>query len=1292
MGTLALKGAGLARAGASSLARFAARAAPAYAAQAISDVFAPIQDGPRRSALQLQTSTEGAPIPLVYGRMRLAGQVIWAARFKERSQVRSAGGGKGGPKVREYAYSVSFAVALCEGPIAGVGKVWANGEPLSTAGLVMRVHTGGEAQAPDPLIEAIEGAGAAPAYRGLAYVVFEDLPLDAYGDRIPSLSFEVIGAGPKGEGPRLETLVEGVCLIPASGEFAYADTEVLREIGEGYELSENRHTARAPCDLIAAIDDLEARLPDCRSVALVTAWFGDDLRLEHCTLRPGVETRDKITRPLDWRAAGLHRGTAHLVSQADGAPVYGGTPADETIIAAIKLLKQRGFAVTLYPFILMDVAPGNALPDPYGDAEQAAFPWRGRITCHPAPGLPGSPDRSAAASGQTAAFFGTVSAGDFLVSAEAIAYSGPDEWRFNRFILHHAALAAAAGGVESFIIGSEMRGLTQVRSGPASYPAVAALKALAGEARALLGPQVKLSYAADWSEYFGHAPADGSGDRLFHLDPLWSDPQIDFIGIDWYAPLSDWRDGEAHLDRLAGADSIYDRDYLAANVEGGEGYDWYYAGPADRAQQLRTPITDGGHGEPWIWRFKDLRSWWANPHHERIGGVRQSASTGWVPESKPVRLVELGCPAVDKGANQPNVFIDPKSSESFAPYFSSGARDDLIQRRYCETLLDYWSISGGRNPVSSVYGAPMLDVARSHVWTWDARPFPEFPAREDVWSDGANWRRGHWLTGRAGQSELADLVADLARRAGLDALDVAAVEGVLAGFVLDRPVKARDVLAGLGAVFGFDLIDRAAGPVCASRRPSRAPVRLEEGALVDEGEAQVRLSRGPIDAQPVEARLSVVADDGDYRPAQVSAHGLDALENGVVTADLPVLADRDLAAHWARRLLVNARLSADGAALVLPPSLSFLEPGDPVTLDVGPAGRVWRVTALDGGAARAAELSPALAGPSLPAGPEPGAGDAAVPASRPLLRLLDLPIASGETGPRGGLWAAAWAQPWPGALALSAGGDPDTVSERARIEAPAFVGVSESALGEGREGRWDRAAELRVRLWDGAVSSVTPLAALAGESLAAIEGEAGWEVIAFTGAELNADGTYRLTGLLRGLGGSPLDAKAAGAAFVLLDGAGAVLPVTGDERGADLIVSAHRPGEPASASAARQVTARYGGADLRPLRPVHARVRRSGADLALSWIRRDRIDADAWARPDIPMSEAREAYRVELFTEDTPAAAYETAAPHLTLDAAAVAALFPGGLQGATVRIAQISDAYGPGATVAAPLDPAAYV
>ena len=75
---------------------------------------------------------------------------------------------------------------------------------------------------------------------------------------------------------------------------------------------------------------------------------------------------------------------------------------------------------------------------------------------------------------------------------------------------------------------------------------------LAADVKAVLGPGTKVTYAADWSEYFGHQPADGSGDVYFHLDPLWSSADIDAVGIDVYWPLADWRDGPDHLDRHAG--------------------------------------------------------------------------------------------------------------------------------------------------------------------------------------------------------------------------------------------------------------------------------------------------------------------------------------------------------------------------------------------------------------------------------------------------------------------------------------------------------------------------------------------------------------------------------------------------------------------------------------------------------------------------------------------------------------------------------------------------------------------
>ncbi len=118
----------------------------------------------------------------------------------------------------DYSYSMSFAVGLCEGVITGLGRVWADGNliDLSQAtppGFIPATKT----QSPDPLIEEIEGAGNAPAWRGLAYIVFEDLPLAKFGNRIPQLQFEVIRAISADNPDALENRLAGVALIPGAG-------------------------------------------------------------------------------------------------------------------------------------------------------------------------------------------------------------------------------------------------------------------------------------------------------------------------------------------------------------------------------------------------------------------------------------------------------------------------------------------------------------------------------------------------------------------------------------------------------------------------------------------------------------------------------------------------------------------------------------------------------------------------------------------------------------------------------------------------------------------------------------------------------------------------------------------------------------------------------------------------------------------------------------------------------------------------------------------------------------------
>src|SRR5690606_6690022 len=182
--------------------------------------------------------------------------------------------------------------------------------------------------------------------------------------RPPQLAFEVFRR-PLGSELTLEDRLEGVCLIPGAGEFVLATEAIMRREGLTRTTPENVHAGDTRTDLDVSLDQLQIQLPNLKRVSLVVGWFGDDLRAGHCTIRPGVERRDKPTEPASWSVAGLTRDNAHLISQSDGAPAYGGTPSDESVRQAIAELKARGLEVMLYPFVFMDVPQGNGLPDPY---------------------------------------------------------------------------------------------------------------------------------------------------------------------------------------------------------------------------------------------------------------------------------------------------------------------------------------------------------------------------------------------------------------------------------------------------------------------------------------------------------------------------------------------------------------------------------------------------------------------------------------------------------------------------------------------------------------------------------------------------------------------------------------------------------------------------------------------------------------------------------------------------------------------------------------------------------------
>ena len=171
-------------------------------------------EGPRLTDLSVQSSTYGGMVPILYGAMRVAGNVIFCTDKREVSTT-TQNSGKGGSSSSSttYSYNVDMAVGLCANQIAGIRKIWVNGKlkmdasadasiesqiasHLNASGVT--VYYGTEGQMPDATMEATLGAGNVPAYRGTAYIMFT--ALDCPGGVIPQLTFEVCTTGTDGGG------------------------------------------------------------------------------------------------------------------------------------------------------------------------------------------------------------------------------------------------------------------------------------------------------------------------------------------------------------------------------------------------------------------------------------------------------------------------------------------------------------------------------------------------------------------------------------------------------------------------------------------------------------------------------------------------------------------------------------------------------------------------------------------------------------------------------------------------------------------------------------------------------------------------------------------------------------------------------------------------------------------------------------------------------------------------------------------------------------------------------------
>jgi hypothetical protein len=229
------------------------------------------------------------------------------------------------------------------------------------------------------------------------------------------------------------------------------------------------------------------------------------------------------------------------------------------------------------------------LPNPYGGNSQPAFPWRGRITCDPAHPGEGSVEKTATARAQGRVLRGA--AAKTFPNSGTLAYVGDSgDWGYRRLILHYAHLAAAAGGdrqlsdrIRNACIDDAARRGKRVSfrgSAVANWP-----PRCGRFARVWRRPSPTAPTGRNISD---HQPTDGQRRRVL---PPRSALVARRNHRRWHrqlhAALRLARRGlsTAATRRISAALTIVDG--LRRQIPSGEGYDWYYANNAARADQTR---------------------------------------------------------------------------------------------------------------------------------------------------------------------------------------------------------------------------------------------------------------------------------------------------------------------------------------------------------------------------------------------------------------------------------------------------------------------------------------------------------------------------------------------------------------------------------------------------------------------------------------------------------------------------------------------------------------------------------
>jgi hypothetical protein len=1232
-------------------------------------------NGPRLNDLTVQTATIGAPIPIVYGTFAFSGNVIWSSGIIE-TVTKTKQGGKGGPTqtVTTYSYAVNVAVGICEGEILGISRIWADsvllfdGRALASqnpnlasnlaedtwASLAnkMQIYTGSEEQMPDPTIESFEGVGNVSAFRGLAYVVFNDFQLENYGNRIPNFRFEVMRGTNKPPLTLLEDENKGV----ADG---YGDNDTLQFItrtGQSYWIA----------GILTAQETNAAGAPGIGYAYTLTStpsgWVSRDA-LGGSWIQPDG------TSPVYWpRIRAMDELSTPYITTA-----YGGfdwvTAINEFVIDSVLMISPTSddgtFAIN---WGLGDMSAVN------GRTSLKAGSWMAVRALTPATGWT---VRQKDAEQEK---FGANVDPAFTVELQ-----GSSTYLIRGTFVFNVP-AACGAKVSMYADGTGAAGFIQTQlpayaNGPLGQSHSATEAGVLGTPNMLVGG----SYRA----------LDGTGDATTFTDYsthyeftalVVTGPKVDpsdsfYYRMQWGQNVSA---GTRGVIMKAGSGVVARRLNLSSNTD----VEWAVK-QQDETRMLSAMADDpelfiylNGSTAYWVEMVVTCYTRYEYAHKVSF----QLAFDGDLEE---VNLIGNIAFVYDLGGWENNNAYIPTNR-------TPAALGTVLEVSSMDTgSIDRDTWRGGlrlRGLIRTGTNGGTLRVRWSVFYGADPSPV------------GGTVYRGSFITAHqlalmGSEITLGEIVEDVNLRSGLapEQIDVTDLTELVDGYVISRPMTGRDAITPLQLYGFFDCVESAGVLKWPKRgKPTVATLTEDDLAAHVTGEARpsaMGLDRKLEDELPRRLRVHYPQADKNYEAGEQGASRLTGGSAEMLDIEIPVAMSDTKAAQISESLLYDMWVTRTSYNFFTGNDQLALEPADAILLPI--EGRMERVRLTSGNQAVQGLLTyEALRDDdgvfvSYAIGsPNSGSGVVNVPNYPGEVNavILDLPPLRDEDND-GGYYAAINAigsTNWGGATLFRSADGGVTYEMVGNTALQATIGTLDAALPSGPSTIQDEGNELLVTLTSGELESIVWDSLLVGYNAAAIGADGRWEVIQFQTAELVTGRQWRLTGLLRGRRGTEwaIGLSQSGDAFVLLDEA--LIRVSSNVSA----IGAARKIKPALASMSIEEVEAIDftpqGVPLKPFAGVDATGARDISDnLTITWIRRARLGQELPSGSDIALYEAAEAYEVEILdSTSSPQTVLRTipaTTPSVAYSATDQTTDFGSAQSAVTVRIYQLSAIVGRG-------------